>query len=513
MSITASWLIVAIVVFRLFFKKVPKNYFCILWGIVAIRLICPFSVQSIFGIVPTVEIQREESGIASDIESSDEDKWLPNDVIISDYQSGNLNITIKDDNVEYPKDSVVVDSSHFLESLSIITILTMIWIFGMLVLAFFSMISFIKLKRDVSASLPIGNGMYICDTIHSPFILGMFCPKIYIPSDLSEKQISFVMAHEKMHLKRKDNYWKIIGFLFVIVYWFHPLIWIAYILFCRDIEFACDEAVIKTMEKNDRVMYVKTLIYCSSGTRRKFVNLLAFGEIGMKERVKVMMRYKKPSLRLMVIASIICVSVVACFGTSSNHSDTEQTVLESTETEEISTEGISTEGTSTEETSTEETSEKDKNTYEIALSEEEWREAYDNGWNYPIYTNDKEQWNELDYKEQVAACNMPQSLLESISTQELTTLALEYPFLIDFFMFDSYTAGMRSIWGKSNIINELYYREDVGTYLLEAYESEEIQNAFVKKEWIKMSFQFKVVREHLSETELFKVNAILNGNL
>ncbi len=356
MSITASWLIVAIIILRFILKKAPKNYFCILWGMVALRLLCPFSIESIFGIVPNIfsilEIQQNETLPPNHFIQSGNQNTDKNDSITNELESGGQGSVIPDSNVgtqkpNYPMkpnepdnwgnlgDSSEANSKW--SDISITMIATIIWIVGIVVLSLYSILSLVKLNREVRASLSIEKGVFICDTIRSPFILGMIFPKIYIPSDLSEEQMSCVMAHEQMHLKRYDHVWKPIGFVLLIAYWFNPLMWLAYILFCRDIEMACDEAVIQKMTHTERAMYVKTLIVCSSEQHRNLSYPLAFGEVGMKERVKVMMRYKKPSLKLMALAGIICVTVVACFGTSSSNdsndeSNTEEnSTIESTE--------------------------------------------------------------------------------------------------------------------------------------------------------------------------------------
>lgn len=156
----------------------------------------------------------------------------------------------------------------------------------------------------------------MCDRIDTPFILGVFRPRIYLPSNMSEQDVTYVLAHEQAHIKRHDHWWKPLGFALLTIYWFHPILWIAYVLLCRDIELACDEKVIKEMGIDIKKPYSDALINCSIPRRAITACPLAFGEVGVKERVKTVLNYKKPAFWIVLIAVIACVIVAVCFLTN-----------------------------------------------------------------------------------------------------------------------------------------------------------------------------------------------------
>ena len=300
MSIAASYFILAIVVFRLIFRKAPKWVNCILWALVGLRLAIPFSIESDLSLLPTshtVITDRESSGLPFSVDSG---------------------IYTVDENVNgYLKahyyEGITVPENAFVDTMFILSV---IWLIGVAVMLIYSAISFIRLKKRVSVSLLYRDNIYYCDNIETPFILGTIRPKIYIPSGLEEAQIENVVMHEKAHLKRKDHWWKPLGFLILSFYWFNPVIWVAYILLCRDIEKACDEKVIKNMNTEEKKGYLETLLDCSVQRKMILACPVAFGEVGIKQRVKAVLNYKKPAFWVIIMAVIVTVAVSVGFLTN-----------------------------------------------------------------------------------------------------------------------------------------------------------------------------------------------------
>lgn len=294
-SIIAGWLILAIILIRMIFKNIPKWALCILWGIVGLRLILPFSIESMFSLMPST-----------------------NTIDTTVYQSRpyiDSGITIVDNNVNdylgsHYFEGVTVQANNFENLLSVLTI---IWIIGTVGLFVYSIISYYKLNKRIEISVPYKDNIYISDEIDTPFIFGIYNPKIYVPSGMKEYQMDYVLKHEYAHLLRKDHIWKPLGFALLSIYWFNPLIWIAYNLFCKDIERACDEKVISQMNDNAKAEYSETLLLCSTNRKLILTCPLAFGEVGTKQRIKEVLNYKEPKLWIIVISLIACVVLALGF--------------------------------------------------------------------------------------------------------------------------------------------------------------------------------------------------------
>lgn len=419
MSISASWLILAIVVLRIFLKKVPRKIICFLWALVAIRLVCPFAIESRFSLIPDTqgifadyENQLENAGtdnvnaglpdmsgavggaldnegaaggnadMASGKLNNEIDNAAGNitagntaggnitggSVSDGDIAAGNIadknnmsgnipNISSGNDmqggtadrvnngglndisggNFEGNLDNADNNLSGAATSdnqkaaagnpgytailagkLGGISLgrLAFIWTAGCVILLLYAVCSYILLRRKTGAAFNNGENIYICDDIDTPFILGTLSPKIYIPSLLTEEERSYVIAHEKAHLKRLDCVWKPLGFILLAVYWFNPLSWVAYILLCRDIELACDERVIADKDIEYKKQYAMTLLNCSSPKKMVSACPLAFGEVSVKTRIKTVLNYKKPAFWLVLAAVAACVVVMVCFMTN-----------------------------------------------------------------------------------------------------------------------------------------------------------------------------------------------------
>lgn len=188
-----------------------------------------------------------------------------------------------------------------------------LWLAGAGMLILYALTSYLRLRLQVKAAMKLDDKLWLCDQVQSPFILGVLFPRIYLPSNLKEDQLTFVIAHEKAHLRRHDHWWKPLGFLLLAVYWFHPLCWAAYLLFCRDIELACDERVVREIGNAGKKDYAEALLSCSIPHPMAAACPLAFGEAGIKARIKAVLNYKKPSLWL---AAVACIASALCFLTN-----------------------------------------------------------------------------------------------------------------------------------------------------------------------------------------------------
>lgn len=338
MSISASWLIGIVIALRFIFRKLPKRSHMFFWGIVGLRLMLPFSPESIFSLIPSAQTFAPE-----------------------DLKSGKFHVktgvSLIDMRVNgYLKAGPVKEAAVQTGSgMNRMDVLCMVWIIGAVVLLGYAVFSYLRLKRKVSASIPYpgknynaenvcieesarnaesacnkenisimeiihnvdsihnADGIRICDDVDVPFILGVWKPNIYLPSGMDAEVMEYVLAHEKAHLKRRDHIWKLLGYLLLCVYWFNPFVWAAYLLLGRDIELACDEKVVMDLDLAHRKAYASALVDCSMQKRLVTVCPLAFGEIGVKERVKTVLRYKKPAFFAVIFSVILCMAVGIAF--------------------------------------------------------------------------------------------------------------------------------------------------------------------------------------------------------
>ncbi len=299
-SISASWLVGIIVLLRFALKRAPKALVCALWALVALRLLCPVLPESSVSLVPTVQVVPEE--------------YLAMEP--SDYYDGERVVLDIVTNPIYPQTVdiplPVLVSSYQWDDL----FWTLGWWAGMGVMALYALYSYISLRLRIRVAVKLRENIWLCDDIDSPFVLGVFRPRICIPSGMDGTQMPHVIAHEQAHLKRRDHWWKPLGFALLTVHWFNPVMWVAYGLLCRDIELACDEKVIRGMDRASVRAYSEALIAC--GTRQRFVAAcpLAFGEVGVKERVKSMVNYEKPGFWIILIAVVLSVAAAVCFLTN-----------------------------------------------------------------------------------------------------------------------------------------------------------------------------------------------------
>ena len=235
MSITAGWAALAVVLARVIFKKAPKGLICCLWAVVALRLLLPFSLESAISLIPSTETLPEEFLFAA---SPEINSGIP-------ALNSAINPVISQSLTPDP-----VASANPTQILSFV--FSRLWVLGMVIMALYTLISYLRIRRRVRASIPTENGVWLCDDIDTPFILGILNPRIYLPGSMDAQTIEHVLAHERAHLKRFDHLWKPLGFLLLTVHWFNPILWVAYILLCRDIELACDERVIRDLDVEEK---------------------------------------------------------------------------------------------------------------------------------------------------------------------------------------------------------------------------------------------------------------------
>ncbi len=299
MSITAGWLVLAIMVLRLLLKKASKAMVVALWALVGIRLICPYSFESVLSLVPST-------------------KAIPEGIFYDRAPEITSGITVVDSVVNpIISETLTPNIGDSVNPVQIVLIVgSWIWCAGIIVMLLYAVISYLRIYRSVREAALFEGNVWLCDHISTPFILGMVRPRIYLPSSMNEQDMRYVIAHEKAHLERFDHIWKPLGFVLLTVYWFNPLVWVAYIFLCRDIELACDEKVIKDMGVEGKKLYSEALINCSSSRRIITACPLAFGETGVKERIKSVLAYRKPAVWLIVVSVMACVIVTICFLTN-----------------------------------------------------------------------------------------------------------------------------------------------------------------------------------------------------
>ncbi len=288
MSVTAGWVVLALVAVRLIFRKAPKRVLCALWGIVGLRLILPFTLKSGVSLIPSTET------VGSDP--------VGNPVINSGFSAFNTVVNPVISQNAVPLQTGRTPWESFLAAAPYL------WLCGAALMLAWAVFSYLRVRGQTRVSVPVGRNVYLCDGLPSPFLLGIFRPRIYLPSDVTDEEKTFILAHEQAHLKRFDHIWKPLGFLLLSVYWFHPLLWVAYLLLCRDIESACDERVIKNYSDRERAMYSQTILRFSAPRRAVSACPVAFGETGVKERVKSVLSYKKPTV--WILAAAVALSVV-----------------------------------------------------------------------------------------------------------------------------------------------------------------------------------------------------------
>lgn len=299
LSISASWLILAVLVLRFVLKKAPKWVMPLLWGVVALRLVCLFSIESALSLIPSAET------IPSEIVTETREPVL--------YEQATLDIVT---NPTLPSAAEVPVGVSRQQAQVDFNIYSILWLAGMAALLVHALVSAGKLKRKLATAILLRDNIYESEFVDSPFVFGVVKPNIYLPMHMDEGTAAYVIAHEHAHLARRDHWWKVLGYLVLALHWFNPLVWVAYILFCRDIELACDEKVVKGLDGAARADYSQALLSCAAPKRAVAACPLAFGEGNIKMRVKSALHYKKPAFWVAAAAVLAVVIVAVCFLTN-----------------------------------------------------------------------------------------------------------------------------------------------------------------------------------------------------
>lgn len=299
MSISASWIILAVLILRLLLKKAPKWVNVILWGIVAVRLICPFTIESVMSLMPSAETINPHTITST-----------PTINIGIPSINNTLNPIIQESTI------VVSQEENINIFQLLVSVFSKVWIVGIGLMLTYSVMSYIRIKRKIGTAVLLRDNIYQSETVVSPFVLGIIKPKIYLPFNICTQDMEPVIIHEQAHIHRKDYLWKPLGFLLLTLHWFNPLIWLGYILLCRDIELACDEKAIKKMTTKQRADYSQALLACSVNRRMIAACPIAFGEVNVKNRIKNVLNYKKPTFWIIIVAIIASIAVAACFLTN-----------------------------------------------------------------------------------------------------------------------------------------------------------------------------------------------------
>ena len=299
LSISASWLILAVLVLRVVLKKAPKWVMPLLWGVVALRLVCLFSIESALSLIPSAET------IPSEIVTETREPVL--------YEQATLDIVT---NPTLPSAAEVPVGVSRQQAQVDFNIYSVLWLAGMAALLVHALVSAGKLKRKLATAILLRDNIYESEFVDSPFVFGVVKPNIYLPMHMDEGTAAYVIAHEHAHLARRDHWWKVLGYLVLALHWFNPLVWVAYILFCRDIELACDEKVVKGLDGAARADYSQALLSCAAPGRAVAACPLAFGEGNIKMRVKSALHYKKPAFWVAAAAVLAVVIVAVCFLTN-----------------------------------------------------------------------------------------------------------------------------------------------------------------------------------------------------
>jgi len=299
MSITAGWTALGVIFVRLLLKKAPKWITVLMWGFVGIRLICPFSMESAFSLIPSAET-------------------VPGNILYTSAPAIHSGVAALNSSVNpWLSEALTPNAGDSVNPMQVVIhIASLIWVAGMTGILLYTAVSSFRIRRSVREAVPLQDNIWLCDHVDTPFLFGVIRPRIYLPSAMDGQDMRYVIAHEKAHQKRRDHWWKPLGFLLLTVYWFQPVLWIAYVLFCRDMELACDEKVIRGMGADSKKPYSDALINCSAPRGRIGVCPLAFGETGVENRIKAVLNYRKPALWIIVAAVLSCILAALCFLTN-----------------------------------------------------------------------------------------------------------------------------------------------------------------------------------------------------
>lgn len=295
-SITAGWLILAVVLLRFLMKKTPRWIYCLMWGVVGLRLVMPFSVESVLSLIPSAQT-------------------LPQDIAVSAAPAIDSGFPVVDTlvNPVISQHLAPVAETAVYPVADILSVLTAVWAVGAAAMLLYGLVSCHRLYGRLGVKLGLYENIYISDNIETPFILGFLYPKIYIPSAIPQQEVPYILAHEQAHLKRGDHWWKGLGYVVLCLHWFNPLVWLCYFLLSRDIETACDERVVSNLCEEERRAYSRTLLSCSTRQLPLLATPLAFGELAVKDRIIGVLRFRQPRTWVVVTSLLMTVVLGVCF--------------------------------------------------------------------------------------------------------------------------------------------------------------------------------------------------------
>lgn len=326
MSIQAGILILVVLVIRILFRRLPKSITCLLWAIVALRLMVPVSFETSWGIWPglkTAGSTLTQSGAPVTEEALQVPSGTGNinaKEHVLGKTTGNMPEVVPGTDRSVPESRIDGASGRERQP-TVVTVMSFVWILGAVTILLYGLISYVRIRLRVREAVHYQDNVWQCDGIDTPFVLGYIKPRIYLPFRMEKNSLQDIVLHEKAHIAGGDHLGKLLGFVLLAVYWFQPLLWIAYFLFCRDLEMACDERVIRTLDQEARKRYSQTLLACTIESRQLLQAPLAFGEVGVKERIRNILQYKKPGGWAVVAALLICLLVAVCFFTSRRTTD------------------------------------------------------------------------------------------------------------------------------------------------------------------------------------------------
>lgn len=316
LSISASYLILAVLVARVLLKKAPKWVNVVLWAVVAIRLLCPVSLESALSLIPSAQTVPETIALS------------PAPALDTGFAGLDQVVNPALSQAAAPQVGASVNPMQIY-----LAVAAWVWVMGLCVMLLYTVISYFRLDVKMETAVRYWGNVYQSEAVDSPFVLGLFRPRIYLPYSLDDKTMEHVIAHEQAHIQRRDHWWKPLGFCLVSIHWFNPLVWLSYVLLCRDIELACDEKVIRSLTYPQRAEYSQALLVCSLHRRPISACPLAFGEVGVKDRVKSILHYRKPTVWILVVSTLVCILLAVCFLTDPKEVPLEDSSAPTTETQ------------------------------------------------------------------------------------------------------------------------------------------------------------------------------------
>lgn len=313
LSLGATYVSAAVIALRFLLKRTPRWIVCAMWGLVAIRLLCPFTLESAVSLAPSPDFRPVPLISENQPETPAQ---TPRPSAAQRASAGAVQVPTESPAQALTSAPEEIPEESQTPTQSRIALFAGVWLLGVAGMLGYLIFSTLRLRRRVGVSIPMAENVRCSESVDTPFVLGLFRPTIYLPASVSPEDIPYVLAHERTHIRRRDHWWKPLGFVLLSVYWFNPVLWLAYVLLCRDIEAACDERVIRDMAAEGRRAYSTALLHCSMSRDAIAACPLAFGETGVKERIRAVASYKKPAFWTILAGIVLGIVIGVCFLTS-----------------------------------------------------------------------------------------------------------------------------------------------------------------------------------------------------